>query len=467
MADKTFLLKNAISDERGFRFPNIDSLDYKSDSFGFGSDTDSGNALSHNQMADNMALPFVESYGKTITEDTTITDLDHDVKLVVSAGISVTLSATPNAGTKVAFIPAFISGTSENTNLRATIVASGTTYYLLGNNVITLVYNGQSWKQTNYSDKYNLKLMTPSCYMGRDLRKVLFDLGEISGVSSYTKVTRTQIVNALSARCTRSYSDRNERFAGLALGDYFWLGSSGSDLADGGGSLTLSSLSGVTNPDDTDTSLTWGSNGTYFTAGQTGNMTISSGYTKVVICGFDTYYRTGSIDNSKHHITFQFESVLCRSLMNNTDTGTGGFPSSCLHQFLNGTTGGVYKMISDIIGTSHIMSTNHPYRTVYNTDTASWVSDYVFLPSVTEVFGYPARVYDTHCWGDSFPQWPIFAACPEKRLKFYQGSRWWWWLGSLAYTASSNFVGCSTHGHANLTGAANYDGGVCAAFNLS
>lgn len=461
MAEKSFLLASALEDG-GFRFPNIDSLTNKSEAFGFGQDTESKNPLSHQELANNLALPFSEQFAKAITEDTTITAIDHDLKLSVPNGVTVTLpTSNVKNGIRVTFIPNFNEDTNE-----AFVKDETHTWKLEPNSALEIFWNGRAWKSSEYTWKENFNRMTPTCYTGRDLRKVFFDLGEIVA-DSYEDITIAQIVAALHARCDTAFDDEANRFAGLGLGDYFWLGSSDGSKADGKGSITLTSASGISNPDSASTKFSWGydASADTFTNGYTASKTIPSNYTKVVIMGFDTYYNMGEPQNTKHHITFQFERMIWKGPMNTTDTSTGGFAASSGHQFMNNTAGGVLKMLNDILGEAHIMSTCHPYRTVYNTDTADWTNDKVFLPSVVEVFGAPMRLFDTHCWGDSFPQWALYSLRPDLRLKLYNGSRWWWWSASLSYWTGS-FVSASHYGYTVSAAAFDADGGFAPAFNI-
>ena len=54
--------------------------------------------------------------------------------------------------------------------------------------------------------------------------------------------------------------------------------------------------------------------------------------------------------------------------------------------------------------------------------------------------------------------------CPQSRIKFFNGNRHWWWVGSPGYNANSVFASVSSGGGANIHGASVVGGGVAPAF---
>ena len=54
--------------------------------------------------------------------------------------------------------------------------------------------------------------------------------------------------------------------------------------------------------------------------------------------------------------------------------------------------------------------------------------------------------------------------CPQSRIKFFNGNRQWWWVGSPGYNANSVFAYVSGDGFAVYLYASVVGGGVAPAF---
>ena len=61
-------------------------------------------------------------------------------------------------------------------------------------------------------------------------------------------------------------------------------------------------------------------------------------------------------------------------------------------------------------------------------------------------------------------QYPIFSMCPQSRIKFFNGNRQWWWVGSPGYNANSVFASVYYNGDAYSNHASVVGGGVAPAF---
>ena len=54
--------------------------------------------------------------------------------------------------------------------------------------------------------------------------------------------------------------------------------------------------------------------------------------------------------------------------------------------------------------------------------------------------------------------------CPQSRIKFFNGNRHWWWVGSPGYNANSVFASVGSYGDAHGSIASVVGGGVAPAF---
>ena len=246
-------------------------------------------------------------------------------------------------------------------------------------------------------------------YGGRNLLTVL-------GVSSFAAA-----ISALKARADAG------NFAGLRPGDYL-------DIP----SLTI--------------------NGTTITSN------ISTKNLRIAIHDFDYFYRAGDSDMTTHHIVMGFENCPILGQMNATNTNEGGYEASQMCEDLDGT---------NAYWKTALTNAGIPLKTVkLLVETAKnnwgWYAHTVFLPSTNMVYGHRAWAENEYGWAANGQpmQLALYKAAPWKRIKFYNGSRYWWWQQNPAYAytdAASCFCFGGGSGDAGYNYAAN-SGGVSPLF---
>lgn len=206
---------------------------------------------------------------------------------------------------------------------------------------------------------------------------------------------------------------------------------------------------------------------------------------RIVVSGFNTFKGVGDTENANNHILFTFRNCVLQKRINPTDVNTGGYVSSELRAWLEGTNGdgtGDYSGVTtaafmtglkNAIGNYlHTIHKAHSIKGTYN-----WKSYTVFLPSEIEVFGTPV-------WGDEgvympaltspvLParatyitpiQFPIYQKSFAYRIKCYNGFRAWYWEQTPTAAYSTDFCGVGSNGLANYTIASSASGGVAPAF---
>lgn len=420
------MTKNFTLDD--FKFPGITGLEHNSKFFGFGTDTNA--SLTFNEFSDNSALPFTKQYGEEVTTDIEIEKIDYDVKLLLSAGKTITLPTSGiKDGRQVIVIPRFISADHEDETENGIVKAGSDVWYIEEHTDLTLIWNGYSWKEPNYALRTKVNSLITSCYTGRDLRKVLFDLGEIPA-EHYTEITCAQVMDALASKC-----ERND-FTGLGLGD--WVDHDSiivptANVSDPGNSMQY----------------TWGmSTGGYIGISSAGgstefNLVKNETYknTRLRISGFDTYYLFGDVSTDKHHILFEYENIPFKGQINKEGSIIGGYPSSCLKQWLETS---YYEALNASLN-NHILKIRRPYLTSKTSYEGEFGEYSIFVPTVAEIAGYPAGTY-SEAWGNSLPQWAIYNVNPNKRNKRFNNARFWWWLGDISASTDLHFVNSDSNG---------------------
>ena len=180
------------------------------------------------------------------------------------------------------------------------------------------------------------------------------------------------------------------------------------------------------------------------------------------IVAFDHYYRVGDTDNTNHHVVMQFKNCFRQKRMHSTDSNAGGYVNKELFNYLNGS---FKNGLINAIGITPLS-----IRRLLDTYGGwAWASEIIFLPTEAEVWGHQAWSQTTNqgivgCPTGTSIQYPIFSMCPQSRIKFFNGNRHWWWVGSPGYNANSVFAGVSSNGNANSSNASVVGGGVAPAF---
>ena len=180
------------------------------------------------------------------------------------------------------------------------------------------------------------------------------------------------------------------------------------------------------------------------------------------IAAFDHYYRVGDTDNTNHHVVMQFKNCFRQKRMHSTDSNAGGYVNKELFNYLNGS---FKNGLINAIGITPLS-----IRRLLDTYGGwAWASEIIFLPTEVEVWGHQAWSQTTNqgivgCPTGTSIQYPIFSMCPQSRIKFFNGNRHWWWVGSPGYNANSVFAHVSGNGGASNSLASVVGGGVAPAF---
>ena len=180
------------------------------------------------------------------------------------------------------------------------------------------------------------------------------------------------------------------------------------------------------------------------------------------IVAFDHYYRVGDQDNTTHHVVMQFKNCFRQKRMHSTDSNAGGYVNKELFNYFNGN---FKNGLINAIGITPLS-----IRRLLDTYGGwAWASEIIFLPTEAEVWGHQAWSQTTNqgivgCPTGTSIQYPIFSMCPQSRIKFFNGNRQWWWVGSPGYNANSVFATVYGYGNASNGYASVVGGGVAPAF---
>ena len=176
------------------------------------------------------------------------------------------------------------------------------------------------------------------------------------------------------------------------------------------------------------------------------------------IVAFDQYYRNSDTDITDHHIIMQMKNCPLTHRINANNDNTGGYEASELKTYLSNTVAGA---IEDAIG----ISLKTIYRILSTHNSWNWLAEKCFLPSEVECIG-------TKAWSDNYgytvgncKQWAIFQLRPDRLIKFYNGTRQWWWTCSDSTSDSTRFVSVGALGSV-IIGDASSDDGVPFAFAI-
>ena len=408
-----------------FKFPGV-ALNHDNTYFGFGSKKAAETPLNFDEMADATAFPFAKQKAEDVTENIEISKIDYDLKLKVSAGVTITLpTANVRDGIYVTFFPNFTS------NEKATITDSTNTWTLESTTNLTLTFDGTKWKRNNYSLNDKINIMLNSCYTDRDLRKVLFDLGDIEA-DDWTEITCLQVMEALHNRC------QNDDFSGLGLGDFI---EHDTIVVP---SCSVTDLNGST--------YTWGLvDGKVQKGGGELTITKNTVYhpTKIRIANF------GNIHGGSGKILFEYNQIPFNGKISVQGSGFT-FNKSSVYQWLNTS---YYPVLNSALG-GYIQKTSR-YFFQYNS-TGEHVSDgcYLFFPDSSEVAGYPVIGNNDYAIYQ-YSRWGIYANKPSLVKKRNKTVPYNWWLssgcsggygnnfayvdidGNFSYSAANNDYGCS------------------------
>lgn len=174
-----------------------------------------------------------------------------------------------------------------------------------------------------------------------------------------------------------------------------------------------------------------------------------------------TYYLSGDTSNTGT-VLWEFANCPFLRAMNSSGSNSGDYYASELRTVLNS---GFYTGLQEALGSSNTIKATRRLLATGDTATAwAWYTDYCWVPTEVEVFGCKNVGVTPYQLANSF-QFPIYSKTPCKRIKYYNGSRYWWWL-STTYkyaTNASYFAYVATNGVATWN-AASYSAGVSPAF---
>lgn len=182
-------------------------------------------------------------------------------------------------------------------------------------------------------------------------------------------------------------------------------------------------------------------NGTFYDAAAAGNKTMSNLTFRMEIAGIDSYYQYGDVA-VPHHIDFISRDCYSEILLYNaTDTNSGSFIGSALFTTMNGASGIVQLLPSDVAAVTIIKRGLTETKT--GADASSWAWNdmgKLWLPTEREVWGNPA--WSEIRWGSGLNvQYPIFKEGTRHIIKQagIGGSRCNWWCASSAAGSASHF----------------------------
>ena len=189
--------------------------------------------------------------------------------------------------------------------------------------------------------------------------------------------------------------------------------------------------------------------GSFYDAAAAGNKTMSNLTFRMEIAGIDSYYQYGDVA-VPHHIDFISRDCYSEILLYNaTDTNSGSFIGSALFTTMNGASGIVQLLPSDVAAVTIIKRGLTETKT--GADASSWAWNdmgKLWLPTEREVWGNPA--WSEIRWGSGLNvQYPIFKEGTRHIIKQagIGGGRCTWWCASSAAGSASNFCYVSSYGY--------------------
>lgn len=181
------------------------------------------------------------------------------------------------------------------------------------------------------------------------------------------------------------------------------------------------------------------------------------------IAGFDVYLNKGDVAFTNHHLALIPKNNLFASKMNDTDTTTGGYFNSYMHQTVIPQ---VNANLTKALGT-HLLTRRALLSNAMNKDIAAgcgagwmgsttgwaWYDVKAVLMSEVAVYGSIVFSSSFHDVGDDCERLPIF-----QFKNHVANSREWFWLKAVA--SGSSFALAYSHGYAVSYDASHADCGV-------
>lgn len=202
--------------------------------------------------------------------------------------------------------------------------------------------------------------------------------------------------------------------------------------------------------------------------GDTISVTKTGNNTRIRIAGNPSPYRNSGDSTNPDGIMWEFQNVPFSRAMDTNNVNTAAYQGSQIYTLLNGN---FATALQSVLGSANTIKTTRRLEPTTNADDYgnwAWQGEKTFLLTETEVLGFKNVGAKKFQVGNMW-QLPIYALDPSCRIKFYNGSRYWWWLSS-AYTIDSNngwnsscFADVGNGGYAGWHGAG-IVGGVSPAF---
>ena len=202
--------------------------------------------------------------------------------------------------------------------------------------------------------------------------------------------------------------------------------------------------------------------------GDTISVTKTDNNTRIRIAGNPSPYRNSGDSTNADGIMWEFQNVPFLRAMDTNNVNTAAYQGSQIYTLLNGN---FATALQSVLGSENTIKTTRRLEPTTNADdygSWAWQSEKTFLLTETEVLGFK-NVGAKKFQAGNMWQLPIYALDPSCRVKFFNGSRYWWWLSS-AYTIDSDngwnsscFANVRGYGSA-LWSTAYYVGGVSPAF---
>lgn len=190
-----------------------------------------------------------------------------------------------------------------------------------------------------------------------------------------------------------------------------------------------------------------GADGLAYMIGQTRQVLIS-GYGSVSFQLVGIMHDDLADGSGKASMTFMAETIMAQHNMNSSSMTSGGWASSEMRTWLNGT---VYNAMSSAVK-PYIKQVKKPYNTTKGGNPVN-SNDHIFLASEKEVFG--TQSYDKS--GTQYSYWSQNNNATA-RIKQYGGKNSYWWLRSVG--SSAGFAHVSDGGSLDYYGANSNDGVV-------
>ena len=177
------------------------------------------------------------------------------------------------------------------------------------------------------------------------------------------------------------------------------------------------------------------------------------------VAGIDTYYNTGDISLTKHHVVLVPDKALTTAAMNATNTtgvvnnSKGAYLGSNMHCKVIPT---IDTNLTSIFGT-HLLQFRDLLANSINATIAAgnfpgqvgasnnweWVNVKSVLMSESEVYGGPVFSSSGYDTGIAKAQLPLFRLAPQ----YISSARYWYWLKNVA--SSADFCRVYGSGHAS------------------